>query len=99
MPTRYPDPAVIALDPRFKELVLPLAAIERLATGSRWAEGPVWFGDGRYLLWSDVPNDRIMRWDEVSGQTHVWRHASNHANGNTRDRQGQLVPASTWGAA
>lgn len=90
-PTRYPDPAVIALDPRFEKLVLPLAAVERLATGSRWAEGPVWFGDGRYLLWSDVPNDRIMRWDEVSQQTHVWRHASGHANGNTRDRQGRLI--------
>ncbi|SAI70954.1 gluconolactonase [Bordetella ansorpii] len=90
-PGRYPDPAVIALDPRFEKLVLPLAAVERLATGCRWAEGPVWFGDGRYLLWSDVPNDRIMRWDETSGQTHVWRHASNHANGNTRDRQGRLV--------
>ena len=62
-PVRYPDPAVIALDPRFEKLVLPLAAVERLATGCRWAEGPVWFGDGRYLLWSDVPNDRIMRWD------------------------------------
>ena len=90
-PGRYPDAAVIALDPRFEKLVLPLAAVERLATGCRWAEGPVWFGDGRYLLWSDVPNDRIMRWDEVSGQSHVWRHASNYANGNTRDRQGRLV--------
>ena len=91
MPIRYPDAAVIALDPRFEKLVLPLAAIERLATGSRWAEGPVWFGDGRYLLWSDVPNDRIMRWDEVSQQTHVWRHASGYANGNTRDRAGRLI--------
>lgn len=90
-PVRYPDPSVIALDSRFEKLVLPLAAVERLACGCRWAEGPVWFGDGRYLLWSDVPNDRIMRWDEVSGQTHVWRHASNYANGNTRDRQGRLV--------
>lgn len=89
--SRYPDPAVIALDPRFEKLVLPLAAIERLDHGSRWAEGPVWFGDGRYLLWSDVPNDRIMRWDEVSGQVHPYRVASNYANGNTRDRQGRLV--------
>lgn len=90
-PTRYPDPAVITLDPRFEKLVLPLAAVERLATGCRWAEGPVWFGDGRYLLWSDVSNDRIMRWDEVSQQTHVWRHGSGNANGNTRDRQGRLI--------
>ncbi|WP_124081539.1 SMP-30/gluconolactonase/LRE family protein [Pigmentiphaga humi] len=90
-PVRYPDPAVVALDPRFEKLVLPLAAVERIASGCRWAEGPVWFGDGRYLLWSDVPNDRIMRWDEASGQTHVWRHPSGHANGNTRDREGRLV--------
>ncbi|GAA4343973.1 SMP-30/gluconolactonase/LRE family protein [Pigmentiphaga soli] len=90
-PGRYPDPAVVALDPRFAKLVLPLAAVERLAGGCRWAEGPVWFGDGRYLLWSDVPNDRIMRWDEVTGEAHVWRPASGYANGNTRDRQGRLV--------
>lgn len=90
-PVRYPDPTVIALDPRFEHLVLPLAAVERIATGCRWAEGPVWFGDGRYLLWSDIPNDRIMRWDEVTGQTHVWRPVSGYANGNTRDRQGHLV--------
>ncbi|WP_442595470.1 SMP-30/gluconolactonase/LRE family protein [Parapusillimonas sp. JC17] len=91
MSGRYPDPAVIALDESFHKLVLPLAAVERIAGGSRWAEGPVWVGDGRYLLWSDVPNDRLMRWDEISGETHVYRHASNHANGNTRDRQGRLV--------
>jgi len=90
-PARYPDPAIIVLDPRFEKLVLPLAAVERLATGCRWAEGPVWFGDARYLLWSDVPNDRIMRWDEITGQAHVWRPVSGHANGNTRDRQGRLV--------
>ncbi|NYT82655.1 SMP-30/gluconolactonase/LRE family protein [Alcaligenaceae bacterium] len=91
MSGRYPDPAVIALDESFHRLVLPLAAVERIAGGSRWAEGPVWVGDGRYLLWSDVPNDRIMRWDEISGETHVYRHAANHANGNTRDRQGRLI--------
>lgn len=91
MSGRYPDPAVIALDESFHKLVLPLAAVERIAGGSRWAEGPAWVGDGRYLLWSDVPNDRLMRWDEISGETHVYRHASNHANGNTRDRQGRLV--------
>lgn len=91
MSGRYPDPAVVALDESFHRLVLPLAAVERIAGGSRWAEGPVWVGDGRYLLWSDIPNDRIMRWDEISGETHVYRHASNHANGNTRDRQGRLV--------
>ncbi|OZI23126.1 gluconolactonase [Bordetella genomosp. 9] len=88
---RYPDPAVRSLTPAFHALHLPLAAVERIATGSRWAEGPVWFGDGRYLLWSDIPNDRIMRWDEATGQVGVFRGPSNNANGNTRDRQGRLI--------
>ncbi|TDF62874.1 SMP-30/gluconolactonase/LRE family protein [Cupriavidus sp. L7L] len=90
-PVRYPDARVQALSPRFEKYHLPLAAIDRIATGCRWAEGPVWFGDGRYLLWSDVPNDRILRWDEETGNTSVFRSPSNHANGNTRDRQGRLV--------
>ncbi len=58
---RYPDPAVRALDPSFEKYRLALAGVERLFTGCRWAEGPVWFGGGRYLLWSDVPNDRVLR--------------------------------------
>src|SRR5215471_11322669 len=58
---RYPDPAVEVLDPRFARLRLAHAAVERIATGYRWCEGPVWFGDGGYLLWSDIPNNRIMR--------------------------------------
>lgn len=89
--SRYPDPAVISLDPRFDRLRLPLAGVERLATGCRWCEGPVWFGDGRYLLWSDIPNDRIMRWDEVTGQVSAFRQPSNFSNGQTRDRQGRLI--------
>jgi gluconolactonase len=88
---RYPDPAIEVLDPRFLKYRLFNASIERLATGCRWSEGPVWFGDGRYLLWSDIPNDRILRWDETSGATSVFRAGSNHANGNTRDRQGRLL--------
>lgn len=88
---RYPDPAIEVVDPRFKPYTLGNAAIERLATGMRWCEGPVWFGDGRYLLWSDIPNNRIMRWDEQSGAVSVFRSPSNNANGNTRDRQGRLV--------
>ncbi len=88
----YPDPAVRTLDPRFERIRPPFnAAVERLATGLRWAEGPVWFGDGRYLLCSDIPNDRILRWDEESGALGVFRKPSRHANGNTRDRQGRLV--------
>ncbi|MPT25951.1 MAG: SMP-30/gluconolactonase/LRE family protein [Achromobacter sp.] len=88
---RYPDPAIRVLAPAFEKYHLLSAAVERLASGSRWAEGPVWFGDGRYLLWSDIPNDRILRWDEITGAVHAFRSPSNHANGNTRDRQGRLI--------
>ena len=88
---RYPDPAVQALDPAFNRLVLFNASIERLATGCRWNEGPVWFGDMRALFWSDIPNDRILRWDEETGAVSVFRRPSGYANGNTRDRMGRLV--------
>ena len=89
--TYYPDPAIRILHPSFQRYVIALSAVERLAVGFRWAEGPVWFGDGRYLLWSDIPNNRIMRWDEESGVTSVFRRPSDYANGHTRDRQGRLV--------
>ncbi|TRD22014.1 SMP-30/gluconolactonase/LRE family protein [Palleronia caenipelagi] len=88
---RYPDPSVISLDPRFDALRLPLAGVERLASDCRWNEGPVWFGDGRYLLWNDIPSNRTMRWDEVSGRVDAWRAPSNFANGQTRDLQGRLI--------
>ena len=88
---RYPDPAVRVLDPAFSKYRLALASVERLFTGCRWSEGPVWFGDGRYLLWSDIPNNRILRWDEETGAVSAFRKPSNNANGNTRDRQGRLV--------
>jgi len=88
---RYPDPSVRALDPSFNRLKVTLASVERLWTGSRWGEGPVWMGDWRSLLWSDIPNDRILRWDEETGAVSVFRKSSNNANGNTRDRQGRLV--------
>ena len=89
--TRYPDPRVIHLDPSFARLRLPMASVERLYTGCRWAEGPVWFGDGRYVLWSDIPNNRILKWEEETGAVTAFRKPSNNANGNTRDRQGRLV--------
>ena len=88
---RYPDPAVEVLEPRFERYRIFQASVERLATGCRWAEGPVWFGDGRYLLWSDIPNNRILKWEEETGAVSVFRRPSDHANGNTRDRQGRLV--------
>jgi gluconolactonase len=88
---RYPDPAVEVLDDAFLGLRLYSASVEQLHTGCRWSEGPVWFGDGRYLLWSDIPNDRILRWDDCSGAVSVFRQPANNANGHTRDRQGRLV--------
>jgi gluconolactonase len=89
--SRYPDPAVQSLDKSFEKYRQPLAAVELLYTGCRWAEGPVWFGDARCLLWSDIPNNRILRWDEETGATSAYRKPSNFANGNTRDRQGRLL--------
>jgi gluconolactonase len=88
---RYPDPSIRILHPSFAKYRLPLAAVERLYTGCRWSEGPVWFGDGRFLLWSDIPNNRILKWEEETGAVTVFRKPSNNANGNTRDRQGRLV--------
>jgi gluconolactonase len=88
---RYPDPSIEILDPSFLKYRIFNAAVERLFTGTRWAEGPVWFGDGRHLLWSDIPNNRILKWEEETGVVSVFRRPSNFANGNTRDRQGRLV--------
>src|ERR1700723_3101920 len=88
----YPDPAVITLNPRFERIRPPFnASVERLYTGCRWSEGPVWFGDGRFLLWSDIPNNRILKWEEETGVVSIFRKTSWNANGNTRDRQGRLV--------
>src|ERR687898_3278295 len=88
---RYPDPRIEIIDPVFAQYRINAAKVERLATGMRWAEGPVWFGDGRYLLWSDIPNNRIMRWDEPTGAVSVFREPANNTNGHTRDRQGRLL--------
>jgi gluconolactonase len=89
--TQYPDPCIHALDPRFEKYWLKPSAVERLTTGLRWAEGPVWVGDGRYLLCSDIPNQRVIKWEEETGAVSVYRKPSNFANGNTRDRQGRLI--------
>jgi len=88
---RYPDQRIKTLDPRFTPLVLGNAAVERIATGCRFNEGPVWFGDLRCLIWSDIPNDRMMKWEEETGAVSVFRKPSHYANGNTRDRGGRLV--------
>jgi gluconolactonase len=88
---RSPDPALEVLHDSFLKLRLFSARVEQLATGLQWGEGPVWFGDGRFLLVSDIPNDRILRWDDTSGATSVFRQPSNNANGLARDRQGRLL--------
>ena len=88
---RLPDPCIEVLDERFLALRLLSGTVERLATGCYWAEGPVWFGDGRYLLFSDIPNNRILRWDDCSGHLSEFRKPSNFANGLARDRQGRLL--------
>ena len=90
-PIRCPDPDIIIHDRRFAHIALGNAHIERIATGFRFTEGPVWFGDGRYLLFSDIPDDRIYRWDETTGGISVFREPSHYTNGNTRDRQGRLI--------
>jgi gluconolactonase len=80
-------------DPRFHAMILPNAPLEKLADGFRWLEGPVWFADHNCLLFSDIPNDRVMRWSE-SGGVSVFRQPSHYENGHTRDRQGRLISCS-----
>jgi gluconolactonase len=86
----FRDPG-ITLDRRFARLVNSNARLERLYEGCRWAEGPAYFPAGRYLVWSDIPNDRMLRYDETSGAVSVFRHPAGYSNGNTVDREGRLV--------
>ncbi len=79
------------IDSRFADLVASHIHVERLWTGARWSEGPAWFAAGRYLVWSDIPNNRILRWDETDGSVSTFREPSNNTNGNTVDMQGRLV--------
>lgn len=88
--SRYPDPHIESLDKRFKGDT-GIGAVERVATGFRWAEGPVYFPAGRYLLFSDIPNNRIMRYSEDDGHVSVFRQPSMNSNGNTIDREGRLI--------
>ncbi|MGH8118427.1 MAG: SMP-30/gluconolactonase/LRE family protein [Rhodanobacteraceae bacterium] len=80
-------------DPRFRDMVLPNAPLEKLADGFRWLEGPAWFADMQCLLFSDIPNDRVMRWTG-SGGVSVFREPSDFENGHTRDREGRLISCS-----
>ena len=88
---RYPDAAVQILDPSFAKYRIYSSTVEQVATGMRWAEGPVYFPEGAYLLVSDIPNNRIMKYSEKDGSFSVFRANANYANGNTRDRQGRLL--------
>jgi gluconolactonase len=86
-----PTPSFTVIDPRFHKLALPYVHVDKLYTGCRWAEGPAWFAAGRYLVWSDIPNDRMLRWDETDGSVSVFRQPSKNSNGNSVDLQGRLV--------
>jgi gluconolactonase len=90
-PVRYPDPDVVVLDPRFARYKLGNAAIERLHTGMAWAEGPAWSGVGRYLVWSDIPNDVQLRRIEDDGRVGVFRRPAGNSNGSTFDFQGRQL--------
>ena len=81
----------VVLDPRFRSCYAGHVRVERLWSGARWCEGPAWFAAGRYLVWSDIPNNRMMRCVEPSGEVSVFREPSNNTNGHTVDNQGRLV--------
>jgi hypothetical protein len=86
---QYPDPDVVALDKRFGRYIVGNTVIQRLYTGTLWAEGVAWNGVGRYLVWSDIPNNRQMRWIEEDGRVTVFRSPSGFSNGNTFDYEGR----------
>ena len=87
-PVHYPDPDIVALDPRFRRYIIGNTIIKRLHTGTLWAEGPAWNGEGRYLVWSDIPNNVQMRWLAEDGHVSVFRNPSGYSNGNTFDYDG-----------
>jgi len=89
--TYFSDPDIITVDPRFETITQPNAAIKRLWTGALWSEGPAWSGEGRYLVWSDIPNNRQLRWIEDDGRVSVFRAPSNNSNGNSFDFQGRQL--------
>lgn len=90
-PVTYPDPDIITYDPSFNALRVGNTPIQRLWTGGMWCEGPAWNGQGQYLIWSDIPNNRQMRWIEDDGRVTVFRQPSGNSNGNTFDHQGRQL--------
>ncbi len=89
--TYFTDPDILSVDPLFDQYVQPNSAITRLWTGALWSEGPAWSGQGRYLVWSDIPNNRQLRWLEDDGRVTVFRSPANNSNGNTFDFQGRQL--------
>jgi len=90
-PIQYPDPDVVALDNRFRRYMIGNTSIKRLHTGTSWAEGTAWNGVGRYLVWSDIPNNVQLRWIEEDGRTTTFRNPSGYSNGNTFDFEGRQL--------
>ncbi|MBA4189817.1 MAG: gluconolactonase [Planctomycetaceae bacterium] len=90
-PTRYPDPDIVVLDKRFAKYKIGNTPIQRLHTGMLWAEGPAWSGVGKYLLWSDIPNDLQLRWLDDDGHVSTFRKPAGNSNGNTFDFEGRQI--------
>ena len=90
-PVTYPDPDLVTVDPAFNGLRVGNTPIQRLWTGALWSEGPAWSSQGRYLVWSDIPNNRQLRWLDDDGRVTVFRAPSNNSNGNTFDFEGRQV--------
>ena len=90
-PVRYPDPDIVVLDKRFAKIKIGNSPIKRLHRGMLWAEGPTWNGVGRYLVWSDIPNDVQLRWIEDDGHVSIMRNPAGNSNGNTFDREGRQI--------
>ena len=90
-PVRYPDPDIVVLDKRFAKYKIGNTPIQRLHTGCLWAEGPAWSGMGRYLLWSDIPNDRQLRWLDEDSHVSTFRKPAGNSNGNTFDYEGRQI--------
>ena len=90
-PVRYPDPDIIALDKRFNKYKIGNTPIQRLHTGTLWSEGPAWNSEGQYLVWSDIPNDRQLRWLQDDGHVSTLRNPSGYSNGNTFDYEGRQL--------
>jgi gluconolactonase len=90
-PLQYPDPDIVALDNRFRRYIVGNTPIKRLHTGTLWAEGPAWNGVGKYLVWSDIPNNVQMRMIEDDGHVTVFRNPSGYSNGNTFDYEGRQL--------